>query len=671
MAKILNSVLLSAIPAEHKSDVTVTAREGTETAAEDRFRLGSKTVNTLVFSSVVNIGVFGFIVFLWFGNDTSTQWHSIMAGGWATRAISVSALILRTAVDFQAAIATAMLVALLLESRAGVRLYHLANMSPMRTGTVGPWTLAGFMLREVWHSARRHKRIFNWMVLALVLLLTTILLQFSSTLLLSDVQPGLLGSPDSEKVIKTSLSFQNIYQRITRDAAWTTDPPGYPTFGEYSETASKTEGISDTGMLLRTFLPWPKAATRQIIRSYNGKALVMDARVSCQAPDITNLNATEHYAEITGTVNATRPANMLQHIVASSFACSIAGPNEYSICQLGTPLPYFIGSLKSQFENSTSYGTAFLVTKGTDSITRSSAEKRGEWLDITFANQTNIGASFSICFAPWDMSMLDVSLASQSNRTEPTIQWRGNFKAGAIVDHLTPQQDDNPPRQILQMQKPRSFLGDLPPERERPFIQSDASGSSAAAYGSNTPLQENWSIFLTGEPFITLLNHFSRPPSRSTISADPALAAIFNDTMTTTGSVAWAVSSLITVLSATNYYSQQPAFDREDRVTYTYFGEVPIPQHTFGFKIMMWTLVAHYLVVGLIVVLFVSKTKLTLLGNAWSAFSQMAESAEVRKYIGKGTRDDGAVERELGKGKNKGLRARIVRREDGVEFVVE
>jgi hypothetical protein len=84
-----------------------------------------------------------------------------MTGGWATRAVSVSALVLRTAIDFQAAIATAMLVALLLESRAGIRLHHLANMSPMRTGTVGPWTLTGFMMREVWHSARRYKRIFN------------------------------------------------------------------------------------------------------------------------------------------------------------------------------------------------------------------------------------------------------------------------------------------------------------------------------------------------------------------------------------------------------------------------------------------------------------------------------------------------------------------------------
>jgi hypothetical protein len=665
----LDSVLLPAAQVELKSDTAVIARDITAKAPS---RLGLKTLYVLIGSSLTNIGVFGFLGFLWFSNETSMTWKNIMTGGWATRVVTVSALVLRTAVDFQAAMATAMLVALLLESRAGVRLNHLANMSPMRTGTVGPWTLAGFMMREVWHSARRYKRILNWTVLALVLLITTILLQFSSTLLLSDIKPGLLGSPEFEIQLKPGFSFRNIYQRITRDAAWTTNPPSYPTFGEYSEPASTANGIADTGLLLRTFLPWPAAATREIIRSYAGKALVLDARVSCQAPDITNLTASEHYAEIIGTVNATRQANMLQSIVASPFVCSVAGPNQYSICQLGRPLPSFIGSLKSQFENSTSYGTAFLVTKGTNSTTRSADGHRGEWLDITFTNQTNIGAAFSICFAPWDASMLNVSLTSASNRTEPALQWRGGFKATAVVNHLVPQQKHDVPRQILQMEKPHNFLGDVPPERERPLVQSDASGSSAAAYGSNTPLQENWSIFLTGEPLITLLNHFSRPPSRYTISADPALATIFEETMAATDSVAWAMSSLVTVLSATNYYSQFPAFDRVDNVTITFFGNVQYPRHTFGFMLMTWVLVAHYLVMSLIVVMFVSKTRLTLLGDAWSAFSQMAESSEVKHYIGeRSVRTESTVIRELGEGRDANLRARIVRRGDVVEFAVE
>jgi hypothetical protein len=99
---------------------------------------------------------------------------------------------------------------------------------------------------------------------------------------------------------------------------------------------------------------------------------------------------------------------------------------------------------------------------------------------------------------------------------------------------------------------------------------------------------------------------------------------------------------------------------------------VQYPRHTFGFMLMTWALVAHYLVVSLIVVLFVSKTRLTLLGDAWSAFSQMAESSEVKSYVGeRGARNDETVVKELREGRDTNLRARIVRRGDAVEFAVE
>jgi hypothetical protein len=186
-----------------------------------------------------------------------------------------------------------------------------------------------------------------------------------------------------------------------------------------------------------------------------------------------------------------------------------------------------------------------------------------------------------------------------------------------------------------------------------------------------TPLPENWSIFLTGEPFITLLNNFYRAPARS-ISADPAIAAVFTDTMAASDSVAWAVSSLITVLSMTNYYSQLPAFDRLETVDVSFFSNVLYPRNSLGFILLLWALVAHHIIVATIVVLFVSKTRLTLLGNAWSAFSQMADSTDVKEYVGDaGSKDDSTVLTGLRSKEKEGLRARLVRRGDVVEFAVE
>lgn len=604
-----------------------------------------------------------------------------MVHNWATRSVSISALLLRTAVDFQAAIASAMLVALLLESAPGVHPYHLAHFSPMRSGSSGPWSLAHQIWLELYRSTAAYKRHIKWIFITVVLLTTTVILQFSSTILLSDLKPGPLGGYDYQDEIRSGLSYGEISMRITRDSAWTTNPPFYPAFGEYAGSAPANPRISDTGPLLRAFLPYAGAESRQTVKNYDGKTMVLDARVSCQMPIFEKFNGSDYYSDVTGTVGVNKsvtPApDMLQDIVASDFACGLAGPEEYSICQLGQTFPGYMGSLNSAFGNSTSYGTAFLVVRGFNTSSEPERDQRREWLDIVFANQTIKGASFSICFAPWDASILHVALTSTTKRTEPMLKWWKSFDAQQVVSQLLPRSahrskdisaDERP---ILEMQKPLSLYGDLPPERERPLVQSDASGSSAAAYGSNTPLPENWSIFLTGEPFITLLNNFYRAPVRS-ISADPALAAIFTDTMEASGSVAWAMSSLITVLSMTNYYSQLPAFDRLETVVVSSFSNTLYPRNSLGLILLLWALVAHYIVVATIVVLFVSKTRLTLLGNAWSAFSQMAESTEVKEYVGDAwSRDDSIVLEESRSDEKEGLRARLVKRGDVAEFVVD
>jgi hypothetical protein len=49
------------------------------------------------------------------------------------------------------------------------------------------------------------------------------------------------------------------------------------------------DNVDDTGILLRAFLPLPDAPSRENIRSYSGKTIVLDARVICQPPRLTDL----------------------------------------------------------------------------------------------------------------------------------------------------------------------------------------------------------------------------------------------------------------------------------------------------------------------------------------------------------------------------------------------
>jgi hypothetical protein len=91
--------------------------------------------------------------------------------------------------------------------------------------------------------------------------------------------------------------------------------------------------------------------------------------------------------------------------------------------------------------------------------------------------------------------------------------------------------------------------------------------------------------------------------------------------------------------------------------------------------VLLFALVAHFAVVVTVVMLFVKRTRLTLLGNAWSAFSQPAHSTDVKEHIGDAaTEDDDMVLKKLKKLEEKKtgeMRARLRRRSDGVEFVVE
>ena len=120
-------------------------------------RLGWQATFTLIASALASLAVVGFIAFLWFADLSNSVWHRIMINGWATRAVSISTLILRAAVDFPAGVAAAMLAALVLES-SSVRIQDAAKVSAMRANNPQPrallelipamqsfrWTLAMF-----------------------------------------------------------------------------------------------------------------------------------------------------------------------------------------------------------------------------------------------------------------------------------------------------------------------------------------------------------------------------------------------------------------------------------------------------------------------------------------------------------------------------------------------
>lgn len=131
------------------------------------------------------------------------------------------------------------------------------------------------------------------------------------------------------------------------------------------------------------------------------------------------------------------------------------------------------------------------------------------------------------------------------------------------------------------------------------------------------------------------------------------------------------MSSLLTMLSMSNYYSQQPAFDWVDNITVSFFENVLFPRDYVGLTIVSWALVAHFVIMATLIVMFVRDTCSTLLGNAWSALAQILESQEVEEHIvGASKKTDSEISKELKKAQQGGLRARVVHRGGSFEVVV-
>jgi hypothetical protein len=90
-----------------------------------------------------------------------------------------------------------------------------------------------------------------------------------------------------------------------------------------------------------------------------------------------------------------------------------------------------------------------------------------------------------------------------------------------------------------------------------------------------------------------------------------------------------------------------PALDKSVNATQSFFELVSFPQSYLGILVVVWTMTIHMLLVGAIAVLFVSRTRSTLLGQAWSNIAQLyspelqtvlresrlASDVEVRKLL--------------------------------------
>ncbi|KAI1736106.1 hypothetical protein F4680DRAFT_433363 [Xylaria scruposa] len=236
------------------------------------------------------IGLFisiGFVSWLWLGDEEDTQRRRLILDEYVEIAVTLSSILIRVSVTTQATTVVAMLAALALESSGcgSVRLRDAPAMSIARYSNSGP--LSALLL--FW-NALKHR--CNWPLgLALLTTYTSVASQFTSTLLLKDLNNGPIANLPQSMSNAVGFGFDTWYEKNMtvllkqgRDY-WTSSPTSFPNFAEWSEDpVEELDSVRDTGPSLRAFLPIGSPETRTSLQTYDGPADVFDTRVFCSRP---------------------------------------------------------------------------------------------------------------------------------------------------------------------------------------------------------------------------------------------------------------------------------------------------------------------------------------------------------------------------------------------------
>ena len=658
-------------------------------------KLGKISIFLLICGTILVLAAVGVLWFLWVGNSQSSLWHEIIIQDWLIKTVTICSEVIKQVVTFQLGIAGAMLAALVLE-RFQVPLPQVASISMMRAGSG-----SGKLLSLSWKRLRgKHFSINEIQLSALILLGAMILgmIQATSLVLISDVGLATVPGKSSSMDLNIGFTYWNLTSGdntgaytpeapiLPRGTTWSKKPPFYPTFAEYSEPPSIQDGVDDTGLTLRAFLPFTSAQDRQNARTYNGKTTVLDARVTCQVPILSDETLFDNGYALTfeGAVQPSKVTPRLQDAVINDshsynnesvwFQCLAPTYPEQSyglinttlddqwkitICQLGDAGSDTYG-LASEFVSDTlpppepkgltfptlgNYGVSYLILNvttgskeqwaavvgGGEPIRPPEYSENGEWLNLVYSNPPLI-FGVTLCFSAFRIADIPVSISSNYNRTEPAAyydQSQSRYTFSNIRQQLGQGPDPAPleERGILQLEKRPSWIADpseLPPPGTEPFVRDFANMGGG---GQQLPLGNvgNYSAFLWSP----------QGPLSDTapwLVPDPMHIWLFQEIVQTGGSVAFALQSMITVLSGMAYYDQILQFDNNQPVQVDYFVTANNPRHYRGLLAVSIALAIHLVLIITVTVLFATGSRLSMLGNTWQALSQ-AVTEDTKRYI--------------------------------------
>ncbi|KAF5524008.1 hypothetical protein CGCA056_v004378 [Colletotrichum aenigma] len=634
------------------------------------------------------LGILGFLLFLWSGEGfedgrtASIAWRRIMLDQYIPQAITLSTVLLRSAVTAQSTIYTSLVAGIVLE-RHGVPLYRVAEISMIRCANDGPLRLAWLLVSSARKSVLQA-------ALVIILLLTSLAVQFSSTLLVSDLGLASLVGDARDSTLRLHMSQEVIsLNRQTND--WILRPRAYVPFGEVSSSGNSTPnnlGVSDTGVLNRVFLP-VSSERMSSLRLYEGKGYGFDSRFVCMRPSVSaalsmtvppsSTSLLSFYLALVGNISiqATFREAGLQlppgcedgTCFPSSFNCSLP-QFQYTEAQVkqgltnGLCLPDGSNARASaqnftiSGEPVTAWSEAFLFfrTNGTHDLWRSSDGRflsvnlalpnvsytDGEW--ITYErpiaeltpegrriNKGVLRLDMTICFQQVAINFADVKVLSEKDLTEPKVTWDAD---GKVWDTrkvqrqlgIGPRSNTTTRRGIYSV----DFI------QNRQYLNATQYLTNKLINDLYNSPRDNISIFM--DPLGSGISH---------VKPNVEYQAIFSDILNATNRPGVAMQSTLTALSGSIINDALPQFDVKGNALLTSSLNVLTPQSFRGLMVV-FGVVALNMAVGLAVILvFMVQCRYSSQGNYWQGIAQIVSDETAWVLEGATQSSDSHVESQL------------------------
>ncbi|KAF2140825.1 uncharacterized protein K452DRAFT_272481 [Aplosporella prunicola CBS 121167] len=627
-----------------------------------RFNVTKRLGTFLVVSNVVSIVLLAASIsalsFLWFGGDTNVSWRRVMIHGWVNQVITLCTLAIRLAMSTQASTAIMMLAAISLESMAqgGVSLDQTPALSLARAVNTGPIT----SLLPFWRNLQRKR---NMMVLIAVnfLACTSLLSQFTSTLLLWDVRPGpVLGFPTKTKAMigyRMEDYTRGLFKSILSKTPyyWKASSPNYPTFAEWnSKPKDLPESVVDTGPTVRALLPLSSGEDRSKLSQYTGPASLFDARVVCARPPIV-VNETWTFNETWTNIlywgsfspayleddlkdtfpfpaADTEVARYKPDLILKDKKSFLTDQTTSSFRIFSIPDTGLISSIDpiqdGTLQNFSSYKSP--VNKLYQNFTEHESYFDG-WKAMDNKNvEWNVEtgwAYFLVKSSPPNLTHWD--------REEHPNRTVGN--KGPWAEYLIPTSNGTLPVSVTMCYD--ALLHGL--QNTTIFSKTVSSLDNAiyvnvAKVSTDQNIQTRWPLNMsfnppqsqsynnseTQEQFWT---NYSTNETADFLSStlNPVLNSLFLDIMEETENPALALQALLTSVIRTAYYDLLPTFNAEEIIETTSFEPCQVPQHTKGFTIVAVNIVLHLALFITTAIWFASTTRYSLLNNVWQAVAQL------------------------------------------------